>query len=223
MRSSRSPEAAFLATMTASATHEVRNVLAIVKESAGLIEDMVHIFNKRGTLDHEKVCRAVDRIDTQVKRGADLLTHLNRLAHTLDQEVGEVELNKEVEQIVYLSQRFARKKGHRVVAGEPPTQVFATVRGLRLHMVLFSAMEVCLDQLPDGASITVEVREGHGGSVGPEVEFRGASGDESRVEPPGESEGWAYLEEQASAIGARVARCEEGFGIRIFLPAGSGG
>ena len=53
------------------------DVLAIIKESAGLIEDMVHVFGKKGTLDPEKVYRAVDRIDGQVKRGADLL--LDRL------------------------------------------------------------------------------------------------------------------------------------------------
>lgn len=37
MKASQHPEAAFLAAMTASATHEVRNVLAIIKESAGLV------------------------------------------------------------------------------------------------------------------------------------------------------------------------------------------
>jgi len=84
MRASQHPEAAFLATMTASATHEVRNVLAIIKESAGLIEDLMHVCAKRGTLDQEKVARAVHRIESHVQRGADLLTNLNRLSRLFD-------------------------------------------------------------------------------------------------------------------------------------------
>ena len=157
MKASRHPEAAFLATMTASATHEVRNVLAIIKESAGLIEDMIHVFAKKGILDNEKVFRAVDRIDTQVRRGADLLTNLNRLSHALDSDLATVDLNAEVEQVVFLSQRFARKRGHRVVARLMEGEARTLVHPLHLHMALFAAMECCLEELPDGAAITLSV------------------------------------------------------------------
>ena len=91
-------------------------MLAIIKESAGLVEDLVQMYGTRGNLDREKVDRALERIDLQVKRGADLLTTLNRLAHTLDQDLSPVELNQEVEQLVRLSQRFARQKDQQVVA-----------------------------------------------------------------------------------------------------------
>jgi signal transduction histidine kinase len=114
MRASQYPEAAFLAGMTASATHEVRNVLAIIKESAGLIEDMLLLRSKKGTLDGEKVTRAVHRIDAQVKRGAELLTNLNRLSHSLDQDMATVDLHREVEQIVFLCDRLARRKGQKL-------------------------------------------------------------------------------------------------------------
>ena len=82
--------------MTASATHEVRNVLAIIKESAGLVDDLVQVQGSHGRLDPEKIRGALDRINAQVRRGADLLTHLNRLAHTLDEDISRVEMNQEV-------------------------------------------------------------------------------------------------------------------------------
>lgn len=47
MKSSKYPEAAFLSAMTASATHEVRNVLAIIKESAGLVDDLIQVYGTR--------------------------------------------------------------------------------------------------------------------------------------------------------------------------------
>jgi len=214
------PEAAFLATMTASATHEVRNVLAIIKESAGLIEDMVHVFGKKGTLDKEKVFRAVDRIDTQVRRGADLLTHLNRLAHTLDSESASVDLKAEVDQVVFLSQRFARKRGHRILVSQVEGEARAVVHPLHLHMALFAAMQCCLEQLPEGATITVAVDRWGGGSS---VAFHGASGDGSVVDGPAEGETWAGVRRWTDSLGASLERSEGGFGIRILFPPEHGG
>jgi hypothetical protein len=214
------PEAAFLATMTASATHEVRNVLAIIKESAGLIEDMVHVFAKKGSLDSDKVFRAVDRIDTQVRRGADHLTHLNRLAHTLDSESASLDLNAEIEQVVFLSQRFARKRGHRIVADRVEEDARAVVHPLHLHMALFAAMECCLEQLPEGAAITLTAGRWPGGSS---VEFRGASEDGGPVDGPSAGETWDGVRKWTDALGARLERSESGFGIRILFPPEQGG
>ena len=215
MKASQHPEAAFLAAMTGSATHEVRNVLAIIKESAGLIEDMVHVFGKKGTLDPEKVYRAVDRIDVQVKRGADLLTNLNRLSHTLDSEEARVDLSHEVEQAAFLSQRFARKKGHRVVAQTSDSPVRVTVHPLHLHMALFSAMECCIEALPDGAAISLSVGTSGGCPV---VEFKGSVEDGTVVAGPPCGESWDCAQLWTDALGAKVDRPESGFGIRILFP-----
>jgi signal transduction histidine kinase len=220
MKASKHPEAAFLATMTASATHEVRNVLAIIKESAGLIQDMVDVFGKKGTLDTEKISRAVDRIDTQVKRGADLLTNLNRLSHTLDADLATVELNAEVEQVVFLSQRFARKRGHRIVAVCTEEEAKASVHPLHLHMALFSAMECCMEELPDGSAITlsVAVRDGQ-----PVLELSGASADGAEVVGRSEGEVWAGVRGWTESFGGSLERSDTGFGIRMLFPPATGG
>jgi len=220
MRASRYPEAAFLAAMTASATHEVRNVLAIIKESAGLIEDLVLVFQKRGTIDQEKVNRAVARIETQVKRGADLLTNLNRLSHTLDEDEAGVELNQELEQVVFLSQRFARKRGHEVVAESRNGDCLLVVNPLRLHMALFAGMECCLEELPEGSTITVGA---HRGKDGPVVEYRGTiqGGEASGIEAP--SEAWQSLVQLADSMGATPHRAEVGYGLRILFHEGAEG
>ncbi|MGW8265555.1 MAG: hypothetical protein ACWGSQ_04255 [Longimicrobiales bacterium] len=220
MKASQHPEAAFLAAMTASATHEVRNVLAIIKESAGLIEDMVQVFARKGTLDTEKVYRAVGRIDTQVKRGADLLTNLNRLSHTLDSDLATLDLNTEVEQVVFLSQRFARKRGHRIVAVRSEEGAFAVVHPLHLQMALFSAMECCMEELPDGAAITLSVALRGGRPV---LEFLGVCEKEAVGEGPSEGGAWANAREWTESLGASLERPETGFGIRMLFPPATGG
>jgi len=100
MDSTGNREAVFLGRVTASTTHEFRNVLAIVKESAGLIEDLV----ASGASDRpqlaERIARAVARIDTQVGRGADLLTNLNRFAPSIDPVREGTDLDQTVSQIL---------------------------------------------------------------------------------------------------------------------------
>ncbi len=219
MKASKHPEAAFLATMTASATHEVRNVLAIIKESAGLVEDMVHVFAKRGSLDKEKVFRAVDRIDSQVRRGADLLTNLNRLSHTLDSDLATVDLKSEVEQVAFLSQRFARKRGHRILASPGDVEAVTLIHPLHLHMALFAAMECCMEELPDGAAIdlSVGVQDGH-----PYVDFQGVASDGRVLAGPSDGEAWACARKWTDSLGAELERSRTGFGIRIIFPSATG-
>ena len=54
MKPTANPEAAFLSEVTAGATHELRNVLAIIKESGGLIGDLVRLHPNGESLDQER-------------------------------------------------------------------------------------------------------------------------------------------------------------------------
>jgi len=71
---------AVLSTEIRSAAHELRNVLAIVKELAGLIEDSVHAADPGEALSPEKVLRASGRIRAQVDRGVDIASELREIA-----------------------------------------------------------------------------------------------------------------------------------------------
>jgi C4-dicarboxylate-specific signal transduction histidine kinase len=213
MESSKYPEAAFLAAMTASATHEVRNVLAIIKESAGLVDDLIQVYGTRGSLDPEKVQKALERIAVQVRRGADLLTNLNRLAHTLDQDLTTVEMNQEVAQLVFLSQRFARQKGLQLEVETGREEQLLVLNALHLHMVLSRAMAFCLEGLPEGRTVKVGVAEVDDAVI---VEFRSEDGNDPS-DPIAAWKGWRELEEIADSIEAKLERSPINYGIRIVF------
>ena len=214
MKTSENPEAAFLAIMTASATHEVRNVLAIIKESAGLIEDMMWACRNKGVLDEEKVSRTVDRIDAQVKRGAELLTNLNRLSHTLDQDLATVDLNEEIHLLAYLSQRLARKSGCQIRAEPGDREVNATVHPLRLHMALFTALECCLDRFPEGVSVALRACEHEGR---PSVDVVGISSEALHSPDIRSAKDWESLSNLLRTLDAEVEATAAGAGFRILF------
>ncbi len=205
-------QAAFLGRLTAGATHELRNVLATIKESAGLISDC--IAHAGAVPAPERLQRSLARIDRQVVRGSELLGHLNHLAHCPDQAETVVDLVHEAECMVQLGQRVARQRaavlqlaalGGEVSGGEVSlrgsevslrgSEVSLRVDSLRLQMVLLAALEVLLAQAGEGAAITVHV------VAGPPAVVLTAAGAVAQLEG---SDAWQRLCELALSLPAEV-------------------
>lgn len=215
MSTSGNREAAFIGKIAASATHEIRNVLAIVKESAGLIDDLMRASITRGPVDGDRIFKAIKRIDAQVARGAEIITGLNRLAHSLDREGESIHLDEEIRRVVLLSQRFARRKSQGVEAlpaAEPPA---FTASSLAVQMALFAVLELCMLELPEGA--VVEVRAGATGSRAC-AEVR-ATVDSTDIPMPTVGEAWERTESQVRELGAALEVA--GSGSALLLSFGS--
>jgi len=205
-------EAEFIGKVTASATHEIRNVLAIVKESAGLISDLVHASGTGSTAPHaDRLLKAAGRIDAQVARGADIVTHLNRFAHSMDEDVGRVDLDEEVHQVAFLSQRLARAKSQTVQAAHRAEPVWLTESPLHVQMALYATVAFCLEYLPMGC--VLELRAEHENGV-PEAHVRCAV-DEASAESVASPE-WARLEVQLADLGVSLRPDGEGLGVRLL-------
>ena len=197
MNTTGSREAEFMGRITASATHELRNVLAIVKESAGLVEDLVRASETRGPPDAARLLKATGRIEAQVARGAELVTRLNRFAHSLDHDVESVDLEEEVRQVAFLSQRLARKK-LQVVDVEAPGEV-AVFTGSSLHaqMALYATVERCLAHLPEAARLRMwaDCRAGR-----PAAGFTASAGDTTVLPLPPDGPDREELETRLSDL-----------------------
>lgn len=220
MNTSENQEAAFIAKVTAGATHELRNILAIVKESAGLIEDVVNAADDLGAPSHERIARSVDRIRAQVIRGTEFLSNLNRFAHSLDHAEERLDLSDEAKQAAFLCQRFARQKRQAIEVrpGDPDLTVVANA--LWLQMVLFTAVQCCLEQLPDGGTVTMCARR-HGDR--PSVEFSGDTEDHTVTASPADAPVWSGLVEMVERVGGSVEWPDAEYRFRIMLPpAGPG-
>lgn len=212
---SENREAAFMNKITASVTHEIRNVLAIIKESAGLIEDMVRLSGEGGSLMPDKLMRAVDRIGAQVNRGAELMANLNRLSHSLDRTGERVNLNQEVRQVAGLIQRFAKLKGHLVEVRAGDEDVTVAVNPLWLQMALYTAVECCLEQLPAAGTVTIQAARRGDRAV---VELMGEVGDAVATVSPSQAGGWNRLAELADGLGAAIEADDSACRFRVTLP-----
>jgi len=76
--------------ISAAVSHDLKNVLAIVNESAGLLDDLALRAAKGIEIPPDRLNASTARILKQVKRGDAVLKSLNRFAHSTDAPVAQV-------------------------------------------------------------------------------------------------------------------------------------
>ena len=102
----------FFGKMTASISHEIKNVLAIISEHAGILEDLAFMQSSKGIpLDPEKVGSVSKKVAVQIQRADGIIKRMNKFAHSVDQSTTSVDICDVVALVAALSERFAANKG----------------------------------------------------------------------------------------------------------------
>jgi C4-dicarboxylate-specific signal transduction histidine kinase len=101
----------FWGRMSASATHEIKNSLAIINENAGLLEDLALMAEKGHPLATERVKDISHRLAKQVQRADRILKKLNHLAHSVDLPREIIDLEKTTRFVLDLAGRIVEMQG----------------------------------------------------------------------------------------------------------------
>jgi hypothetical protein len=216
MDSTEDRELRFFGRVAASFTHELKNVLAIVKETAGLMEDLLAM-TPEGVFPHQpRFQRGIATIREQISRGVDLSTRMNRFAHSPDHSLAQVDLNETADQVCLLAERFARVKGvslSAVLAEKPPTMLGCPVKVL---LSIFKAYECCWTHLASGASVLGTVVSSPQPMLKVTWSGEAAGGADLRAAVEGSAE-WKELEEVMGGLQGSVA-WEEDSGFSLEFP-----
>ena len=101
----------FFGKMSASISHELKNVLAIINENAGLLEDFCIMADRGIAFNPERLKRMSTAVKNQISRGDIILKNMNRFAHTIDKTFAPVALNEVVELLLAVTGRLAAMRG----------------------------------------------------------------------------------------------------------------
>ncbi|WP_456385216.1 histidine kinase [Desulfolithobacter sp.] len=199
---------AFFGKITASLSHELKNVLAIINENSGLIEDYMLMADSGTEIDPERLSGLAARIDRQVERANGLVNRLNAFAHSVDHPVQDVDIGQLLE--------LAAKLSHRILSGygvEVEIIRAETVQVTTSPFFLLNLVCNCLFALGSAsASGTVLGLCCTGGDEGRAViQLRGASVRSGSFPGPSEQALLRVLE-------ACLEDAPEGEGILILLP-----
>ncbi|HMK60194.1 MAG TPA: hypothetical protein VK452_03485 [Dissulfurispiraceae bacterium] len=139
---------AFLDKILSSYAHEVRNYLAIIKETNGLMKDVLQV-SKSKSIDSKQFLGYIGSVEDQIARAADITDYLHRFAHRMDCGRIQTSVNEIAEELLALMARLAYRKRialeKNLRGGIPPT----SVDPILLHYLLFSLIDAkmsCFDR-----------------------------------------------------------------------------
>ena len=212
-----SRELAFFGKIAAGVTHELRNVLAIINESNGLMSDLIAMSKNMPFPHQDRFQRSIKKIEEQVRRGVELTGRFNRFSHSMDNPVASVDLNEIVELTVALAQRFARLK-HVELIHSACSKVMLLTDPFLLQMALSKAIDSCVATMSGTGIVVLQVVEG---AERPSLDIRCESAPDSGDQLKDALAGfrvWKEFEELASMMGAVVEWNENASGgFRVVL------
>ena len=163
----REQDLLFFGATTASVSHELKNVITIINESAGLLHDFATAAERGRPLDPARVKKTSLDISRNVGRAVDIIDRLNRFAHSADEPVRSVELNRLLRDVIALAGRTAGLRGRQIDAQVPETAVTVSTYAFGLHQAVFhslrmaglspAAFPVTVSLVPSGAGAVIRV------------------------------------------------------------------
>jgi len=214
----KSKEIVFFGKITAGITHEIKNVLAIIQESSGLMEDILAITPDETFPRKDKFNISLKRISGQIDRGVDITTRLNKFAHSPDHSPDHVDLNEVSEQMVLLASRFARLKNVAIEADPHDAPMIIHTHPVALEMALFESIEILLNALSSGGKIRLYPRKIQDRYVFG-ICYEGTIPSRADVSPAVSSSGrWASLQETMAYLGGTAKAFDPGLEILLYFP-----
>ncbi len=147
----------FSGRITASLSHEINNVMAIINELSGLLDDFTFAAENGRPIDLERQKTTVRKITAQIYRGREYIQQLNSFAHMMDSKNQELDLARCAEQISFVCQRFARNR--KVGLGLGPSGGALAVQGhsFELLHLMFRLVVLAMDVSVPDSQITLQV------------------------------------------------------------------
>jgi signal transduction histidine kinase len=100
----------FFGKMSASISHEIKNVLAVVNENAGLIQDYISMHERGMPIDLEQLKSVSQMITKQVQRADTIMRNMSKFAHSTDQLIKMESVNDILDVVTNLASRFAKMR-----------------------------------------------------------------------------------------------------------------
>jgi C4-dicarboxylate-specific signal transduction histidine kinase len=181
-RSRLMEDLAFFGRVTASATHQINNVLSILAELHGLLEDLVQPARRGQPVSPDKLADVTARCQAQVARGVGYVDHLNAFAHSIDEAEARLDVAEALTNVEALVTRMAQMRRASVNSTAPGEVGALETRPFRFFRIVHSAVELALQGAERGTEISLRAKRSNSG-VEFEIESSGPIAPEPTTEP----------------------------------------
>lgn len=164
---------AFFGAITAGVSHDLNNVISTIDQVTGLLSDLVAGARAGRPVPLERLEAVQERLARQTGRGAEIIKRLNTFAHSADEPRREMDLDRQVADLMALAERYVNLRKARLEIRLPEAPLRVVSDPFRLQWALFSALECLLQAAEADDLITVALV---GEAAGARVTLTGPGG-----------------------------------------------
>ena len=177
----------FFGKMSASVSHEIKNVLAIINENTGLIEDYTIMAEKGAPFDPGKFKSLAERVGVQIRRADGIVKNMNTFAHSIDESAKSIDLSDFLDFAQALFARFAVMRGIALESKPSESSLMITTSPFFLLNLTWLCLELAMDAAGSGKAVGLNARKT---DTGAQIRFMGLKtlGEVLTGEFPGEKE-----------------------------------
>jgi len=146
----------FFGAITASISHELNNVISIIDQTNGLLEDLVAANESEITMTSDRLASIASGIQKQTERGLTIIKRLNRFAHSSDFPVTEYNPGEILENLCAICQRLADMKRVKLIFKSAPDSDRVTGNPFLLQQTVFEIIRAFLNIAQKDNEIAVE-------------------------------------------------------------------
>ncbi len=163
----------FFGKMSASISHEINNVLAIINENAGLLEDVTLMEEIGVPLDPEKLKKISGKVLKQVKRANGIIRNMNRFAHSVDETIKRVDIADTLEFMIIFSSRLSDMKRVSFTLDSGSDRIEITTNPFLLQNIIWRCLDYAMNLAKSGDTVPVSVEDNNSDVL---IRFSGISG-----------------------------------------------
>ncbi len=202
----------FIGEINASMSHEIKNVLAIINENAGLLEDFTVMAGKGMPVDPGRLKALAGKIQKQVKRADGIVKNMNAFAHSVDEACKNVELGQTLDFVAALSARLVSNRGIVLEIAPNAGPVVIITNSFFLKNLIWLCIDFAMDWTRDEKTIAISYQKISSGAA---IKL-------SKLEGLGNmpADGFPNRREMAllEALDSEMTICREAGEISIVLP-----
>ena len=147
----------FFGQISASISHEIKNVLAIINENAGLLEDFTLMADRGIPIDPARLKAMAEAVKKQIGRADGIIKNMNRFAHSIDQAITTVDLAQTIELVITLTARLAAMRGVEVALQLPEYPVKLQTAPFFLMNLLWLCLDFSMSASGDDKQVELVV------------------------------------------------------------------
>jgi len=148
----------FFGEITALLSHDLKNVLSIINENAGLLEDFSLMAADGNPIDPERLGMVAAKIRRQVRRADEMIKRLNQVGHSADRPQGAVNLTDLVELVCALASRKAAQKAVSLSVTQRSESVMVKTDAFTLQQLIWACIDMAICIVEASNTLEIDVK-----------------------------------------------------------------